>query len=311
MVSRLTATSSRNRSSAEYEHLERVSLLRNEDDEDREEKEEEEAQERRPRPDPYILVNLDPQIDKLSTLSLKYNVPVAEIKRINKIFKENELFALSKVKIPVKPQSFLTESHPEVHGLANDGGWMSPPSSCTEGTLISLAGSEVSSPVLSEESELGDGGGGSSLTTPSHTPKSKQTKRVKKFLKAKDKDLELIRQKNEVLVERSGSSSSRSTSSPFVAGGGLRSTSVGALNYPTTTTAQSSSSGGGGHPKAKAMAGALLFLFITIAVIVILWFSYYENQQIEHEHPNHLEHEKHLHDSKKINFDKQSSSLNG
>ena len=263
MVSRLTRTYS------EYES-EKVSLLRDPDeDEDNDDETSGQQRDGKHRADPYIIVQLNPDVDKLSTLSLKYNVPVAEIKRINKIFKENELFALSKVKIPVKPQSFLTESHPEVHGLSTDGGWMSP----TEGTLISLASSEVSSHVWSEESELGDPqqlGNDSQATTPSHTPKSKQTKRVKKFLKAKDKDLELIRQKNEVLVERSGSVGSSSFGS-----GGLRSTSVGALNYP----AQSS-----GRPKA-ALAVVILFLCIATAVIVILWFSYYENQQIEHEHP--------------------------
>ena len=286
MVSRLTATTSRNRSEYLNNNSERVSLLRGQDDDDEAEEDERPPQ---PRPDPYILVPINSEVDKLSTLSLKYNVPVAEIKRINKIFKENELFALSKVKIPVKPQSYLTESHPEVHGLADGAGWMSP----NEGTLISLAGSEVSSPVLSEESELGDGSvPHSSLTTPSHTPKSKQAKRVKKFLKAKDKDLELIRQRNEVLVERSGKASSASSSSFMGTSGGLRSTSVGALPFPAKGSPTTH------HPKA-AMAGAILFLLITIAVIVILWFSYYENQKIEHKHPNHTLHEKHRpHDTK-------------
>ena len=114
MVSRLTASI---RTRSEYES-EKLGLLHSQDED--EDETSSQTRDKKCHSDPYIVVQLNPDGDKLSTLSLKYNVPVAEIKRINKIFKENELFALSKVKIPVKPQSFLTESHPEVHGLSTE-----------------------------------------------------------------------------------------------------------------------------------------------------------------------------------------------
>ena len=43
--------------------------------------------------------------DTLLSLALKYNVQVAEIKRVNNIFTDGEVFALKKIKIPVRPAS--------------------------------------------------------------------------------------------------------------------------------------------------------------------------------------------------------------
>lgn len=47
--------------------------------------------------------------ETLRSISLKYRIPMSELKRINKIFQENEFFALNSLKIPVKPNSVLAE----------------------------------------------------------------------------------------------------------------------------------------------------------------------------------------------------------
>ncbi|XP_050727574.1 lysM and putative peptidoglycan-binding domain-containing protein 3-like [Eriocheir sinensis] len=47
--------------------------------------------------------------ETLTGLALKYRIPVAELKRINKIIQENEFYALKSLKIPIKANSILAE----------------------------------------------------------------------------------------------------------------------------------------------------------------------------------------------------------
>ena len=53
--------------------------------------------------------------DTLTKISLKYNIPVAELKRVNNIISENQFYALKRIKIPVRAASLLTELLPSVH----------------------------------------------------------------------------------------------------------------------------------------------------------------------------------------------------
>ncbi|XP_066587544.1 lysM and putative peptidoglycan-binding domain-containing protein 4 [Prorops nasuta] len=48
--------------------------------------------------------------DTLQALSLRYSCTISELKRINKIHKENEIYALRSIKVPVKAFSILTEN---------------------------------------------------------------------------------------------------------------------------------------------------------------------------------------------------------
>lgn len=66
------------------------------------------------RSDDYIEKLLDPG-ETLLTLSLKFNCPVAELKRINHILRDNEIFARRKIKVPIKPGSFVSERLASVH----------------------------------------------------------------------------------------------------------------------------------------------------------------------------------------------------
>lgn len=50
--------------------------------------------------------------DSLQKLSLIYRCPVAELKRVNRLFSNQEFYALKKVRIPVKNYSILTEILP-------------------------------------------------------------------------------------------------------------------------------------------------------------------------------------------------------
>lgn len=47
--------------------------------------------------------------ETLRSISLKYRVPLSELKRVNNIIQDNEIFALNTLKIPVKANSVLAE----------------------------------------------------------------------------------------------------------------------------------------------------------------------------------------------------------
>ena len=61
-------------------------------------------------PDQTIECEIQPS-DNLASLSLKYRVPIAEIKRVNNILTEQGFYALKRIKIPVKPYSLLLSDH--------------------------------------------------------------------------------------------------------------------------------------------------------------------------------------------------------
>ncbi|KAM9181699.1 lysM and putative peptidoglycan-binding domain-containing protein 4 [Mergus octosetaceus] len=52
--------------------------------------------------------------DSLNKLALQYGCQVADIKRVNNFIREQDLYALKSIKIPVKPHGLLTESSQEL-----------------------------------------------------------------------------------------------------------------------------------------------------------------------------------------------------
>ncbi|XP_011498634.1 PREDICTED: lysM and putative peptidoglycan-binding domain-containing protein 4 [Ceratosolen solmsi marchali] len=48
--------------------------------------------------------------DTLQALALRYQCTISDIKRINSIYKDNEIHAYQSIKVPVQPYSLLTES---------------------------------------------------------------------------------------------------------------------------------------------------------------------------------------------------------
>lgn len=53
--------------------------------------------------------------ETLASISLKYNIPVGELKRVNNIYSDTQFYALKRIRIPVKTASLLTEILPAVH----------------------------------------------------------------------------------------------------------------------------------------------------------------------------------------------------
>jgi LysM repeat protein len=132
--------------------------------------------------------------DTLSNLALKYNLPLAELKRVNNIMKDSEFYALKRIKIPVKPSSFLRELIPGVHSETNrrENGWYVE--SKEIGASSNLSSSLVSSGYSSPCSEL---------DSSTYKQENRDKKKVKRFLKDMDKDLERIkdRQSNQNSLE--------------------------------------------------------------------------------------------------------------
>jgi len=143
--------------------------------------------------------------DTLLSLSLKYNIPLAELKRVNNILNDAEFFALKRIKIPVRPTSLLNELLPGVHSeeRRNNNGWLvetkeSP--KLLSSDISSYVSSGQSSPYSEAET---DGGQGDGLAV---FHESRDKKKVKRFLKEMDKDLSRIRDKQtefEPVVEES------------------------------------------------------------------------------------------------------------
>ncbi|KAM3870614.1 lysM and putative peptidoglycan-binding domain-containing protein 4-like [Diretmus argenteus] len=66
--------------------------------------------------------------DNLNKLALQYGCKVADIKRVNNLIQEQDLFALKSIKIPVQKHSFLTESHTDHSDPHQEMPNASPPS---------------------------------------------------------------------------------------------------------------------------------------------------------------------------------------
>ena len=126
--------------------------------------------------------------DTLQTLSLKYNIPLAELKRVNNIINEAEFYALKRLKIPVKTASFLTDLLPGVHQdeRRNNNGWFLESKESPQ-QVSSAISSHVSSGYSSPCSEA--------ETERQLFQESKDTKKVKRFLKDMDKDLDRIKER--------------------------------------------------------------------------------------------------------------------
>ncbi|XP_065081958.1 lysM and putative peptidoglycan-binding domain-containing protein 3 isoform X2 [Ochlerotatus camptorhynchus] len=57
--------------------------------------------------------------DTLQAIALRFNCTIAELKKINKIDKDNEIFARRIIRVPITPHSVLLETLPKVHSSGN------------------------------------------------------------------------------------------------------------------------------------------------------------------------------------------------
>lgn len=85
--------------------------------------------------------------DTLQALALRFHCSVADIKRLNKIDKDNEIHARKVVKIPVTVHSVLLETLPAVHKSGNNSP-KRPQASETNGARSSLEDSILSEKLL-------------------------------------------------------------------------------------------------------------------------------------------------------------------
>uniref|UniRef100_A0A182N1T0 LysM domain-containing protein n=1 Tax=Anopheles dirus TaxID=7168 RepID=A0A182N1T0_9DIPT len=53
--------------------------------------------------------------DTLQAIALRFNCSIAQLKKLNKIDKDNEIFARHVIRVPVTPHSILLETFPRVH----------------------------------------------------------------------------------------------------------------------------------------------------------------------------------------------------
>ncbi|XP_039579356.1 lysM and putative peptidoglycan-binding domain-containing protein 4 [Passer montanus] len=86
------------------------------------------------------------QEDSLNKLALQYGCKVADIKRVNNFIREQDLYALKSIKIPVRPHGLLTESAGALRppGPAQPGPTRAAPPEPDPGAAGSAAGRRLS-----------------------------------------------------------------------------------------------------------------------------------------------------------------------
>ncbi|XP_050998696.1 lysM and putative peptidoglycan-binding domain-containing protein 4-like isoform X1 [Acomys russatus] len=89
------------------------------------------------------------QEDSLNKLALQYGCKVADIKTVNNFIREQDLYALKSIKIPVRNHGILTENHQELTPLG-------PPSSKTRVTVVELPEDEDSTGAAAQGNQLTD-----------------------------------------------------------------------------------------------------------------------------------------------------------
>merc|ERR1712062_571819 len=214
--------------------------------------------------------------DTLASLSLKYNIPVAELKRVNNIVTETHFYALKRMKIPVKTASLLTEMLPSVHEAKGEAklenGWFvrDVPSPVQSGGTSSLVSS---SPPSESEFELNLNHNESSEN---YASSSKSTKKAKKFLKNVDKDLARIKER----LDLDGSDEELETFNSTV-------TIPNHIEDHNSNVTKS-----GLFESIRASQGrtacCLFIVIICVIIIVILIFAHYEFGAIEEKHHHHF-----------------------
>jgi len=223
--------------------------------------------------------------DTLTKISLKYNIPVAELKRVNNIISENQFYALKRIKIPVRAASLLTELLPSVHqskGEAKlENGWYvrEVPSPVQSGTGASST--VPSSPPSETEFELVQLSGNSSHleslpTTQEAAGTSKQTKRAKRFLKNVDKDLARIKERLDIDDD---TETDNEDNDEIIKNTSLiiRGDSINGENYEENNGFVDS------IRASKSRTACVLFvIIITVVFIVILIFAHHEFGVIQH-----------------------------
>ncbi|XP_063859945.1 lysM and putative peptidoglycan-binding domain-containing protein 3-like [Scylla paramamosain] len=125
--------------------------------------------------------------ETLTGLALKYRIPVAELKRINKIIQEKEFYALKSLKIPIKANSILAEV------LHQEQCQDEPASANVASTRAAVLGTRSVSSCSEYESDSEMHVGYISID---RILRDKRTKKeAKKFLDSMQKDLADIREK--------------------------------------------------------------------------------------------------------------------
>jgi len=238
--------------------------------------------------------------DTLTNISLKYNIPVAELKRVNNILSEQQFYALKRIKIPVRAASLLTELLPDANQAKGEAklenGWYvrdipSPVSGTgASSTVPSSPPSETEFENINYNNHL------ESLPVRESVPCSKQSRKAKRFLKNVDKDLARIKERLDIDDADDDSENDEKndqmTSSLMIRGESINDDD----DYNENETLFKSDQNGfvDSIRASKSRTACVLFVvIITVVLIVILVFAHYEFGAIEELH--HQKEEEILH----------------
>lgn len=170
----------------------------------------------------YIDYNLI-EDETLHTISMKFGISIADLKRINSLQNDRDIYALKTVKIPIKPNSYYSEKYADQIKVAdfpitrlNSSSLLIANNNLESNSLeseddkssedMNQANSPTQSEYVLEQNDLlNEAYESDSLpllkeTSEKASTKSKQSKEVKKFLKKLDNNLETLKNHSNELV---------------------------------------------------------------------------------------------------------------
>jgi len=260
--------------------------------------------------EPTVEVEIDSQTESLQTLSLRYNVPISELKRCNQIMNDAEFYGLKKIKIPVNPNTVMagllipglnvegsdTAVATPSNGGKTDQGWViesnvlgassvysSPLSDESDSALSTTATPTLRADPASVHRNGTTGLHGDSLLN--MTP-SREAKKAKKFFRSVDKEVASVREKS---VRIQSLADEEEVDVANISGDGETDSMLISASSDPKPSAFSS--------KTSKFACWLCFGLTVISVALILWFARYEFQVIQNEHHEPPPHHNHQHES--------------
>ncbi len=262
----------------------------------------------------YIEIPVNKE-DTLIVLSMKYNVSVPELKRLNSLLNDRDIFALNLIKIPIKPNSIF------FHQFNDQLKYGEPNMTRLTNRLDSSLERELAdSKILNERDDddnddddddekdaktthfVGYASNGEQILETEFTNDAyydndttalllnhnnnnieestvmpnKQTKEAKKFLKKLDTNLEsLITQNQELIQSKSGSSDQMMPSSFII------DTTNGLRNFNNISVSNNY------FNTPDILFIAVFFMILLPIVIIVYRYYFYENGLNVHSHSNH------------------------
>ncbi|XP_029634145.1 lysM and putative peptidoglycan-binding domain-containing protein 3 [Octopus sinensis] len=204
-------------------------------------------------------------VDTVQSLSIKYSCPVAELKRVNHLIRDQDLFGRKLVKVPIRKYGHITEVHSDL--LITDSNTLDSTTHNAPTGLVDCSDEMTPGASNSVDNES------CNLSDPDMQRKiiqslsikdmiHPQTKSAEEFLRSMDRDLEVIR--------NSTKTSCQSLNEVISV---LTNKSIQPLQKPNNVWSCSEEGCG---LRYKTIVAAVVFIGIVVPIFIIIYFKYHK-----------------------------------